>query len=88
VVNGVLKWPLDGEKCFGFLASNPKCMECVGSCPYNKQDFFVHRIATFLISRKSIVTNYLMAQLDDLLGYGRESMIYGAKSENERKDKD
>lgn len=88
VVNGVLKWPLDGEKCFGFLASNPKCMACVGSCPYNKQDFFVHRIATFLISRKSIVTNHLMAQLDDLLGYGRESMIYGAKSENERKDKD
>lgn len=81
-VNGALKWPLDGEKCFGFLASNPKCMACIGSCPYNKQDYFVHRMATYMISRKSIITDYLMAQLDDLMGYGKESMIYAKKTGN------
>lgn len=82
VVNGVVKWPLDGEKCFGFLASNPKCMACIGSCPYNKQDYFVHRMATYLISRKSIVADYLMTQLDDFLGYGRESMVFARKTES------
>jgi reductive dehalogenase len=79
VVNGVVKWPLDGEKCFTFLTSNPKCMACIGSCPYNKQDYFVHRAATYMISRKSVITNYIMVKLDDLLGYGAESMAYAEK---------
>lgn len=81
-VNGVVKWPLDGEKCFEFLASNPKCMACIGSCPYNKQDYFIHRMAIYMISRKSIITNYLMVRLDDALGYGKASMIYAKKMGN------
>lgn len=79
LVNGALKWPLDGGKCFDFLVSNPKCMACMGSCPYNKQDYFVHRAATWLIARRSAVSNRLLVWLDDIMGYGESSMIYSGR---------
>ncbi|HPV98432.1 MAG TPA: 4Fe-4S dicluster domain-containing protein [Spirochaetota bacterium] len=84
-VNGVLKWPLDGEKCFEFLVSNPKCMACMGSCPYNKQDYFVHRAATWLIARRSAVSNRLLIWLDDILGYGKSSMVYMKSDEHTKR---
>ena len=71
IVRGVLKWPLDGDKCFKYLVSNPKCLACIASCPYNKPGFFVHRLAAFLASRKSIVANFVLVKLDDILGYGK-----------------
>lgn len=72
-INNVLKWRIDGEKCWNYIVKNPKCMACIGSCPFNKPDYFVHRAANYMITRKSIVTNYLLTWLDDLLGYGEKS---------------
>lgn len=70
VVRGVLKWPLDGEKCANYLVTNPKCMACIGSCPFNKPDYWIHRAAAFMASRRSALTNWLLLKMDDLLGYG------------------
>jgi epoxyqueuosine reductase len=74
VINGVMKWPLDGEKCFQYLVSHPKCLSCIGTCPYNKQKFLIHDIAEFMIARKSVVTNTLLTWLDDFLGYGKSAL--------------
>ena len=70
MVRGVMKWTIDGEKCGDYLVSNPKCMACIGSCPYNKPDFWIHRAAAFMIERRSWLTNTLLLGLDNLLGYG------------------
>lgn len=72
-MNHVLKWRVDGNKCWDYIVNNPKCMSCMGSCPYNKPDFFVHRAANFMIARKSYVTNYLLTWLDDIMGYGKKA---------------
>ena len=74
-INQVLKWRVDGEKCWGYLINNPKCMACIGSCPFNKEDIFIHRAANFMVERKSVVTNKLLVWLDDLLGYGKRAVI-------------
>lgn len=36
-IKGIRKWTVDGEKCFGFWASqNSDCSICIRVCPYNK----------------------------------------------------
>ncbi len=67
--NGVEKWAVDSDKCWEYLSKNLKCMSCISSCPYNKQDYWVHRAAGFMIKRKNVVTNYIIAELDDIFGY-------------------
>ena len=52
------------------MVSNPKCMACIGSCPYNKPDYWIHRAAVFMASRRSALTNWILVKIDDLLGYG------------------
>jgi len=74
-INHVLKWRIDGQKCWDYIVNNPKCMACIAACPYNKQNYFVHRVANFMIARKSIVTNYLLIWLDDVLGYGKKAFM-------------
>ena len=74
-INHVLKWRVDGQKCWDYIVNHPKCMACIGSCPFNKPDFWVHRAANFMVARKSFVTNHLLVWLDDVLGYGRKGFI-------------
>ncbi len=76
VINGLSKWPLDGEKCWAFIKDNPKCMACMGACPYNKKDMVIHRLAGWLIARKSLVANWLLVKLDDTLGYGATALAF------------
>lgn len=76
IKNGVEKWAVDSDKCWAHLSKNLKCMSCISSCPYNKQDYAVHRIAGFMIKRKNVVTNYLIAKLDDFLGYSSHLKDY------------
>ncbi|MBI1752802.1 MAG: 4Fe-4S ferredoxin [Acidobacteria bacterium] len=80
LVNGLLRWQVDGTKCFSYIKTNPKCMACVGACPYNKKDYFVHRLAVTAIARKSRVMNWLMLRLDNLLGYGARSVRVGQEA--------
>ncbi len=81
VTDGLSKWPIDGNKCWTFIKSNPKCMACMGACPYNKKDLTIHRLAGWLIARKSIVANWLLVRLDDALGYGEISMAFNRQAE-------
>ena len=74
-INHVLKWRVDGEKCWNYIVNNPKCMACIGSCPFNKPDYLIHRIANFMVARKSIVTDRLLVWLDNVLGYGQKSFV-------------
>ncbi len=76
IKNGVEKWAVDSDKCWAHLSKNLKCMSCISSCPYNKQDYAVHRAAGFMIKRKNVVTNYLIAKLDDFLGYSSHLKDY------------
>lgn len=80
LVNGLSKWPLDGNKCWAFIKENPKCMACMGACPYNKKDLTIHRLAGWLIARKSIVANWLLVKLDDALGYGATALAFEKQS--------
>lgn len=80
MVNGLLRWQVDGPKCFSYIKTNPKCMACVGACPYNKKDYLVHRWAVSAIARKSRVMNWLMLRLDNLLGYGERSIRVGQEA--------
>jgi len=85
VIGGLIKWPLDGQKCWDFIKANPKCMACMGACPYNKKDFFIHRLATWLITRKSVVADVLLVKLDDLLGYGDNALAFKESVSRQKK---
>ena len=67
---GVLKWVSDGDKCYEYLLSNPKCLACMGSCPFNKPDYLLHRVATWMATRNNTITNRLLLAVDNFLGYG------------------
>jgi len=82
-VRGALKWAVDGEKCGEYLLDNPKCMACIGSCPYNKPPSYMHQISTFLSSKKSLLANYLLVLLDDLVGYGTPKPIALSQTEKD-----
>ncbi|MEZ4717892.1 MAG: reductive dehalogenase [Caldilineaceae bacterium] len=68
-IQGVRKWSVDGEKCFGYwVAQNSDCSICIRVCPYNK-DYrrWWHRLGRRLAGtplRKA------MLWLDGKLGYG------------------
>lgn len=81
VVDGLSKWPVDGNKCWSFIKGNPKCMACMGVCPFNKKNLAIHRIAGWLVSRKSVVANWLLVKLDDALGYGSAALAFKTESE-------
>ena len=69
-IKGVVKWTVDGEKCFSYWAAqNSDCAVCMRVCPYNK-DYSkrIHRIGRALASTK---LRGLMLKLDKRLGYGK-----------------
>lgn len=67
---GTVKWVSDGERCYNYLLANPKCLACIGSCPFNKPDYLLHRLAGFMATRNNTVTNNILIFLDDIFGYG------------------
>ena len=81
VANGLSKWPVDGDKCWTFIKGNPKCMACMAACPFNKKDLAIHRIAGWLIARKSVVADRLLVKLDDALGYGASALAFAGHLE-------
>jgi reductive dehalogenase len=68
-IQGVKKWTVDGEKCFGYWAAqNTECSICIRVCPFNK-DFakWWHRVGRWLAGT---LLRRLMLALDKRLGYG------------------
>lgn len=67
--SGVLKWYVDGERCFNFWAKNRmSCANCIRVCPFNKPSGILHEISRVLI-RKTSRFNRFLVWIDDALGY-------------------
>ena len=68
---GVMKWPLDSEKCFrGWQMAGGDCGQCIKVCPFNKPEGWLHEITRILIGAKSGAIDSLLLKLDDASGYG------------------
>jgi reductive dehalogenase len=69
--SGVLKWYIDGEKCFSFWSKNRMdCSTCIRVCPYNKPPGMIHDAVRTTIQRTGIFNRFFV-WMDRLLGYER-----------------
>lgn len=72
---GVLKWPINPEKCFLFWNSNPKrwmeCARCISVCPWSKRNTRLHRTVTSIIKRTPKF-NRTIVWLDNCLGFSKK----------------
>lgn len=68
---GVKKWYLDGVSCFEYWTKNHgDCGSCIAACPYNKPDFWHHRLVDKISAAMPGATHSLMKELDEVFGYG------------------
>ena len=71
---GVFKFHNDSQRCFKFWIDNDgACANCICSCPYNKPDFWHHR----LVDAQNVIApgavHSIMREMDILFGYGEVS---------------
>jgi epoxyqueuosine reductase len=71
---GVFKFHSDAKKCYKFWIENDgSCGNCICACPYNKPDFWHHR----LVDAQNVIApgpvHVLMREMDILFGYGKVS---------------
>jgi ferredoxin len=73
---GIVKWQLNGERCYRFWNSNPQgwssCGNCLKSCPYLKGWTWYHRVSLSL-AKHSRPGRKALLWLDDAI-YGRIPM--------------
>ncbi len=68
---GVEKWCLDAEKCYAFWGENGgDCGACIASCPYNKPDFWHHKMTNWISKFLPGQGHAFMRQMDIAFGYG------------------
>ena len=68
---GVEKWYLNAKKCFEYWCdSNTSCATCITSCPYNKPDFWHHKLVDKLNAVMPGPVHTFMREMDILFGYG------------------
>jgi len=71
VFNGVEKWKLDEETCFGYWATiGTDCNICMGVCPYSRPNQSIHRLTRWMVA-KSPIARVLFPYVDNIV-YGRE----------------
>ena len=68
-IKGVVKWSVDGEKCFSYWAAqNSDCSICIRVCPYNKDySKWYTRLGRIMAGTR---LRRLMLKLDIAMGYG------------------
>jgi len=69
---GILKFHNDAKKCAKFWIDNDGgCGNCIASCPYNKPDFWHHR----LVDAQNVIApgpvHAFMREMDIFFGYGK-----------------
>jgi reductive dehalogenase len=75
---GVMKWPVDAEKCYISWASHGSgCAMCIKVCPFNKPQGLLHDTARSIISTGSGLIDQMMVKVDDALGYGSRKPSFG-----------
>jgi reductive dehalogenase len=68
---GVKRWAIDAKKCllaWGKTQSN--CATCITSCPYNKPNFWHHRLVDKVNHMMPGSVHSVMREMDKLFGYG------------------
>jgi epoxyqueuosine reductase len=71
---GILKFHNDAKKCYQFWCDNDSgCGNCIAACPYNKPNFWHHR----LVDAQNVIApgpvHSFMREMDILFGYGKVS---------------
>ncbi|MGL1862661.1 MAG: reductive dehalogenase [Pseudodesulfovibrio sp.] len=71
---GILKFHNDAKKCAKFWIDNDgSCGNCIAACPYNKPDFWHHR----LVDAQNVIApgpvHAFMREMDIFFGYGNVS---------------
>lgn len=68
---GVEKWYVDVAKCHQYwYESGTDCGTCLTACPYNKPDFWHHRLIDKLNTILPGPVHKIMAEMDEWHGYG------------------
>lgn len=68
---GVLKWPVNAEKCLGFWSKATSCTNCMRVCPFNKTEGWVHDQVRFFVKHTPWM-NRIFMKLDSLFGYDKQ----------------
>jgi len=69
--SGVEKYYINGKKCFEYWCkSNTDCSVCISSCPYNKPDFWHHRMVDKINALMPGPMHTFMREMDIVFGYG------------------
>lgn len=72
---GLLRWPIDAEKCFGFMArTGSDCGACIRVCPFNKLSGVLHDWVRWGVKNTRWLDS-LFVNTDDLLGYGKQAKV-------------
>jgi reductive dehalogenase len=68
---GALKWYVNCRKCFQFWEKvGTDCSNCIASCPYNKPDFWHHRIVRKMGKIEIDILHAFLREMDVVFGYG------------------
>jgi reductive dehalogenase len=68
---GLLRWPINAEKCLGFWAAQGSCSNCIRVCPFNKPSGLLHTLVKWGV-RHTGWLHSLFLWGDDLFGYGKQ----------------
>jgi len=70
---GVLKWPIDAERCMGQWSRIRKpCTICISVCPFNKPDNWFHTMVKRFVDRIRWADPFYV-KMDKILGYGTQA---------------
>lgn len=68
---GVLKWPIDAERCMGQWSRIRKpCTICISVCPFNKPDNWLHTLVKMFVDRFRWGDPFYI-KMDKAMGYGK-----------------
>ncbi len=67
---GIKKWATNSEKCYEYWGeAGCDCGRCITSCPYFKNDTWVHKLSKVVASTPGV--NNVARYMDDMFGYGK-----------------
>jgi len=68
---GIKKWYLDAKNCFKQWEDlGTDCTNCICACPYNKPDFWHHRLVDSVNKSMPGPVHSFMREMDKVFGYG------------------